>query len=121
VLLLEDDIALRGLLEDALRTEGLTVFTFDSFEALRSAARAKQADVIVADFWGVSQRTLNETGRREIQELNELLPVILLTGRTWAENATARDLGAQALVRKPFDLDDLLTEIERVLNETSDR
>ena len=115
VLLLEDDAALRGLLHEALLAEGCEVVTFDSFGALRDAAAARAGDLIVADFWGGGQRTLSEDDRREISELCSLLPVILLTGRTWAAATSAEELGAKGLMRKPFDLDELLRTIECVL------
>jgi DNA-binding response OmpR family regulator len=43
--------------------------------------------------------------------------VVLLTGRTWAADTTAQELGARALIRKPFDLDNLLETIELVVAE----
>ena len=115
VLLLEDDAALRGLLHEALVAEGCEVVTFDSFAALREAAAAQAGDLIVADFWGGAQRTLSEAERREISELCSLRPVILLTGRTWAAATSAEELGAKGLMRKPFDLEELLCAVERVL------
>jgi DNA-binding response OmpR family regulator len=118
VLLLEDDAALRGLLHEALLTEGCEVVTFDSFVALRQAAAAHAGDVIVADFWGGGQRALSEDDRREISDLCSLMPVILLTGRSWAAVTSAEELGARGLMRKPFDLDELLRMIECVLRGT---
>jgi DNA-binding response OmpR family regulator len=89
VLLLEDDPALRGLLLEVLGLEDFDVRQCDSYEEIRRAAAAEQGDIIVADFWGGAQRTLNDDGRQQIRELTELLPVILLTGRTWASETTA--------------------------------
>jgi DNA-binding response OmpR family regulator len=115
VLLLEDDLALRGLLREALAAEGFEVIMLDSFTALREAAARKQGDIVLADFWGGGQRTLLDDDRREIAELGSLLPVVLLTGRTWASSTSAEELGARGLMRKPFDLDELLRMIEQVL------
>jgi two-component system KDP operon response regulator KdpE len=119
VLLLEDDPALRGLLLEVLGLEGFEVLQCDSFDEIRGAAAASQGDIIVADFWGGAQRTLNETDRAQIRDLTALLPVILLTGRSWASETTASELGARALMRKPFDLDHLLKAIESVLQAGS--
>jgi DNA-binding response OmpR family regulator len=47
-----------------------------------------------------------------------LLPVILLTGRSWATSTTAEELGAAALIRKPFDLDHLVAAIQTILANT---
>jgi two-component system, NtrC family, nitrogen regulation response regulator GlnG len=114
VLLLEDDHALRGLLLEALAGEGFDVRPCETFPEIRGAAEAKQADLVVADFWGRSQRSLPDTELQEIRDLGSLLPVVLLTGRSWAADVSADELGAHALIRKPFDLDDLLRTVERV-------
>jgi DNA-binding response OmpR family regulator len=119
VLLLEDDPALSGLLLEVLALEDFDVVRCDSYEEILRAAADEQGDIIVADFWGGSQRTLDDHGRQEIQALTALRPVILLTGRTWAGETTASELGARALMRKPFDLDHLLKAIEAVLQPGS--
>jgi DNA-binding response OmpR family regulator len=116
VLVLEDDVALRGLLQEVLVLEGYDVLVCESFDEVRTAAAEARADIIVADFWGGPQRVLSETGRGQIRDLAELLPIILLTGRTWATETTAQELGARALIRKPFDLDDLLRTVQEAFS-----
>src|SRR5215471_2689054 len=111
-LLLEDDVALRDLLLEAFASEDIEVRTCDTFEEVRDRAARSEADLVIADFWGGSQRTLPQSDRDDIRELCSYLPVILLTGRTWAAETTAEELGAHALIRKPFDLDDLLRTVE---------
>ena len=113
-LLLEDDIALRDLLIDAFSGEGFDVRACESFAEVLDAAVRAEGDIVVADFWGGGQRTLPDSDRQEIRELCSYLPVVLLTGRTWAADTTADELGARALIRKPFDLDDLLRTIDRI-------
>ncbi len=114
-LLLEDDVALRDLLLEAFASEDIDVRTCDSYEEVRERAARSEADLVIADFWGGSQRTLPQSDRDDIRELCSYLPVILLTGRTWAAETSAEELGAHALIRKPFDLDDLLRTIELVV------
>jgi DNA-binding response OmpR family regulator len=110
-LLLEDDVALRDLLVEALIGEGFGVRACESFNEVREGAAHGDGDIIVADFWGGSQRTLPDSERDQIRELCSYLPVVLLTGRTWAADTTAEELGARALIRKPFDLDYLLQTV----------
>jgi DNA-binding NtrC family response regulator len=119
VLLLEDDPALRGLLHELLGLEDFEVVLCESYEAIRAAAATAQGDVVVADFWGTAQRTLSASGRAQIVELAQLMPVILLTGRSWAYGVTAEELGAWALMHKPFDLDELLKVIGDALQPGS--
>jgi len=117
VLLLEDDLALHSLLHEALAGEGFDVRSCDTFQEVRAAAAEHDADLVVADFWGGSQRSLPESERQEIHELCSFLPVVLLTGRTWAADTSAQELGARALIRKPFDLDHLLDTVEHAFPE----
>ncbi|HEY2596072.1 MAG TPA: response regulator [Chloroflexota bacterium] len=117
-LLLEDDSALRDLLLEAFASENFDVRACETFEEVRDLAARSEADLVVADFWGGSQRTLPDSDRDDIRELCSYLPVILLTGRTWASETSAEELGAHALIRKPFDLDDLLQTVEQAV-ETS--
>jgi two-component system nitrogen regulation response regulator GlnG len=117
VLLLEDDLALRSLLQEAFVGEGFDVRLCNTFEEVRDAAAERAGDLVVADFWGGSQRSLPDGERQEIHELCSFLPVVLLTGRTWAAEITAQELGARALIRKPFDLDHLLETVEHALSE----
>ena len=116
-LLLEDDVALRDLLVEAFAGEGYDVQSANSFDEVREAAARAEADVVIADFWGGSQRTLPQSDRDDIRELCSYLPLILLTGRTWAADTSAEELGAHALIRKPFDLDDLLQTVEAAVGE----
>ena len=116
VLLLEDDLALCGLLEEALASEELDVQTRDSYESLYEAAVTHQGDVIVADFWGGAHRALDDLARQQLQELGRLLPVVLLTGRSWAVGTTAEQLGVRAIVHKPFDLNDLIETVNQILH-----
>jgi two-component system nitrogen regulation response regulator GlnG len=116
-LLLEDDVALRDLLIEALEGEDFEVRALESFDQVRDAAARRDGDIVIADFWGGSQRTLPESDRDQIRELGSYLPVVLLTGRTWAADTTAEELGARALIRKPFDLDFLLRTVESATPE----
>lgn len=119
VLLLEDDPALRGLLLEVLGLEEFEVMMCDSYEEIRLAAADGRGDLVVADFWGGADRFLSDAGREQIRDLAGLLPVILLTGRSWAGEMSAEELGARVLMRKPFDLDDLLAVIDTILQSGS--
>ena len=116
-ILLEDDLALRDLLIEALEGEDFEVRALDSFNQVRDAAARRDGDIVIADFWGGSQRTLPDSDRDQIRELGSYLPVVLLTGRTWAADTSAEELGARALIRKPFDLDFLLRTVESMTSE----
>lgn len=117
VLLLEDDESLRDLLTETLTEEGFRVTQVGTFGALLTAASGGGPDpplVVVADYWGTSHRVLSPADRAEIRRLAALVPLVVLTGRTWAERTDAADLGVAALIRKPFDVEHLLQTVRRV-------
>jgi two-component system nitrogen regulation response regulator GlnG len=116
-ILLEDDPALRDLLVEALIGEGLDIRTLATFAEVRDAVMRGETDVVVADFWGSSQTTLLDGDREDIRELASHAPVILLTGRSWAADVTAHELGTRAVIRKPFDLDGLIQTVEDAIAE----
>ena len=116
VLLLEDDLALCSLLEEALGSEELEVETCDSFESLYARASSRRGDVVVADFWGGAHRALDDVARQQLHELGSVLPLVLLTGRSWAVGTTAGELGVRAVIHKPFDLNELIETLNEIVH-----
>jgi DNA-binding NtrC family response regulator len=107
VLLLEHEPVIRDLLGKVLADAGCRVVACDSLEHLVRAADEWPGAVAVADFWGESDRTLNDEERAEVVQLAEALPTILLAGRAWVSEEGAEGLRLVALVPKPFDLNEL--------------
>jgi DNA-binding response OmpR family regulator len=115
VLLLEDDAALCGVLHDLLIDEGFEAVVCESYRHLLQYAEEGSGDLCIADFWGTAHLMLDEAQRMEILRLAAAAPLILLTGRTWATELRAGDLGAVAIVRKPFDVDVLMGAVNQAL------
>jgi two-component system, OmpR family, response regulator len=114
VLVVDDDEAIRDLLDLALTEEGYTVRqAADGREAL-SMARSWRPDLIVLDVrmaeldgWGF----LREHRRGGISGAE----ILVLTAGTDAERR-AEDFGVPVLL-KPFDLDDLLDRVRDLIDE----
>jgi DNA-binding NtrC family response regulator len=115
VLLLEDDAALSDVLVEFLASEGFEVAACDSYASLRQALDAATRPIVVADFWGASHSTLSACERDQIRELGGFTPTVLLTGRAWADAATADELNVACILSKPVDLDALVTQVLRCL------
>ncbi|HEV8635486.1 MAG TPA: response regulator [Chloroflexota bacterium] len=110
ILVVDDDRAIRDMVQQALEFEGHTVETAaDGVEALAAIERAHPAMVLLdmrmplLDGWGVV---------RELKARAIGVPVVVMTAaqdaRRWAEEA-----GAAAYLAKPFDLPDLFGVLER--------
>lgn len=115
-LLLEDDAVIGSVLEAFLADEGWRVTRCKSFEELVQSVRTSAADVAITDYWGNSYTELGDGDRQALQELQRHVPVIVITARSWAATESAETLGVSALVRKPFDLEDLEEALQRATN-----
>ena len=112
ILVVEDDLPLARLMEALLESAGYHVVSVGDGEAALSSLRADRPALVLLDLtlprldgWEVLER---------LREDLEAPPVILFTGhRAATERAIAA--GAAAAVLKPFDVDDLLATVERLL------
>lgn len=121
MLVLEDDQVLRSLVVEALEDEGYAVTPAQSYRDLVARARAGEADVVIADFWGRSHRELEPDEREQVRALTSLAPTVLLTGRPWAMPHVAADVGAAAVIGKPFDLFLLIERLRTIADGASAR
>lgn len=112
VLIVEDEPSLATLLRDVLSDAGYDVVLSAAGTAVERAERFRP-DAIIVDY-GMPVLT----GAEVIEQLRErqgerMPPVILVTGRSEAV-AIAADVGADAYLRKPFDVVDLVEMVGRL-------
>lgn len=115
ILLIEDEKLMRVTLEDAMKSEGYEVLSFESgMEALK-ALKGNQVDIVVTDV-----RLPDTDGfeiLREIVSENRQAQVILMTAFGTIKDAVeAMKVGAFDYITKPFSLDEFLLLIERALD-----
>jgi CheY-like chemotaxis protein len=116
VLVAEDDPAVRTMLQRLLREAGFEVRTArHGDEALGMALRASgEFDLVVTDVRMPVMDGL-ELARR-LRERWPGLPVLYISGYDVELSSGSRRGGIrQSLLRKPFDLDELLREVTRLL------
>jgi two-component system cell cycle sensor histidine kinase/response regulator CckA len=113
VLLVEDETAVRELVERILRRAGFEVTTApDALVAIRTAAEAGPFDLLVSDVVMPGMNGLELA--RELRATRPDLRVLLISGYT--EEAVGR-VGPDGfeLLSKPFTADELLDRIRQVL------
>jgi DNA-binding response OmpR family regulator len=119
VLLVEDDADSREILALALRMAGFTVYEASDAASAVIQVQEHEPAVIVTDL-----RLLDTQGVTVVQTLRQAslrppVPIMVLTGSALEDTEThARLAGAQAVLRKPYDLVALVTVIQRLLEST---
>ena len=114
VLLLDDDTHLRTALSQTFDLAGLRVQACGSAEGIAQAVPAQWSGVVVTDIRmpGMNGLELLE----QLQDLDEQLPVILITGHADVPLAVqAMRIGAYDFLQKPFASELLLDSVRRAL------
>jgi DNA-binding response OmpR family regulator len=117
VLVVEDDNDIRRLITESLRSAGLDVIAaIDAAQALRTALARKPAAVVL-DIGLPDQDGTHFVARwRERRPDANDVPILIVSGRS-DRREIAGLLGATYVCGKPFQVDELVGEVERaVLN-----
>ncbi len=113
VALVDDSVILRSALRNVLESSGYqVVLEAGSSRELFSLLEKSKAELVLLDVFFPT-----ENGLDMLAKLKQIAPqtkVLLVTGmRQETILAEAQRLGADGVLYKPFDTDDLLTAIER--------
>lgn len=114
ILVIDDDLPLRGMVAAALRQHGFQVLLAGDGAEGQRALNIHHPDVVLLDLampdvngWDFLQR-LNETGH-----LGKI-PIIVVSAHLRIEPQAVLQMGVKAILPKPFDLRDLIQLIEHV-------
>jgi two-component system chemotaxis response regulator CheY len=118
IVIADDDPGILGMVADILDFEGYpTATATNGREAVEAIARIREATpdcpplilldmrMPVLDGWGVA---------RELREHGFLVPIVVMTAAQDAQ-AWCDEIRAQGCLSKPFELEDLLSEVRRVI------
>ncbi|WP_426661920.1 nitrogen regulation protein NR(I) [Rhodanobacter aciditrophus] len=111
--IVDDDRGVRFVLAAALRDAGLAVREFDAAGAVREALRTRRPALLLTDV-----RMPGTSGLQLLEELQRqgIGPVIVMSAFTdVATTAAAYRAGAADYLAKPFDLDQAVATVRRVL------
>jgi DNA-binding response OmpR family regulator len=114
VLVIDDDLPLRGMLAAALRQHGYQVFLAGDGGEGHRALTLHKPDVVLLDLampevngWDFLQR-LQESGH-----LGQV-PIIVVSAHLRIDPQAVLQMGVNAIVPKPFNLPDLISLIEHL-------
>ncbi len=114
VLVVDDDLPLRGMLSSVLRRHGFQVFLAGDGDEGQRALVLHKPHVVLLDLmmpgvngWDFLQR-LNDTG------FAGQIPVIVVSAHLRKDPQAVLQMGVKAILPKPFNIDDLLEVIRSV-------
>ena len=114
VWVIDDDRAIRWVLEKALKQADMEVTTFENGASILKEINARRPDAIVTDV-----RMPGINGLELLQEVNNLypdLPVIIMTAHSDLDHAvSAYKKGAFEYLPKPFDIDEAVDLVKRAI------
>jgi CheY-like chemotaxis protein len=115
VLVIDDDLPLRGMLAAALRQAGFQVLLAGDGAEGHRALTIHKPDVIILDL-----AMPNMNGWDFLQKLKETgylgaLPIIVLSAHLRVEPQAILQMGVAAILPKPFNLPDLINLIEHLV------
>ena len=114
ILVVDDDLSLREVLEIALVRKGYDVSTAASSSAAWDLLTGMQMDLVLLDLRLGRENGLDLLGR--IRGVWPDIPVLMITAFADSKSAvTAMKLGASDYISKPFELTELLQAVDRTL------
>lgn len=112
ILVVDDEADLRDIVASELEFMGAKVFTAENISVAKGILKENEIDLVISDI-----RMPGGTGIDLLEHIKSkhsiVLPVILITGFADITTEGAYALGAEALIHKPFRLDDLIQAAER--------
>ena len=114
IALVDDSVILRSALKNVLESSGFQVaLEAGSSQELFSLLRKNEVDLVLLDVFFPTENGLDILAK--LKRVAPTTKVLLVTGlRQETILAEAQRLGAEGVLYKPFDTNDLLTSIERL-------
>ncbi len=115
ILVVDDELGIRDLLQEILNDEGHTVEVAENAEQARAARSRERPDLVLLDIW--MPDTDGVTLLKEWSSSGALtMPVIMMSGHATIDTAVeATKIGALAFLEKPITLQKLLKAVEQGL------
>ena len=119
VLVIDDEIHLRTMMCEWLEEAGYVAYMAPGGEEGLRILSEKRPDVVVSDIWmpGMDGYHFSRLARK-----NSDVSIILMSGvSSEIEVLKNMDVGADGILIKPFDMDEFLNRVEKILEERSHR
>jgi len=119
VLVADDDMAIRTVLNQALKRAGFDVRLTSNFSTLAQWVEDGEGDCIVSDVIMPDANAFDALP--PIQKQRPSLPIVLISAQnTFMTALKAQEVGAYDYLPKPFDLDKLIQVVDQAIAEPKD-
>ena len=115
VLVADDNVGTAGLMKILLELEGYQVVTTSDAREIIGLVEREQPDLLVMDFYLGKESGLETLCVIRSRPTIADTPVVMMSGINHGVDVVAA--GADAFVLKPFDADELLSVVKRVLSQ----
>jgi PAS domain S-box-containing protein len=116
ILVIDDDIGLRKTLEDILTAKGYETFVAGNGAAGLALLQENPVNLVLTDLGLPDLSGIDILG--QVKALYPAIQVIILTGSATFDSAIeATNLGAFSYLLKPYDIDQLLLQIQRAIEK----
>jgi two-component system, chemotaxis family, chemotaxis protein CheY len=113
ILVVDDEPMIREMVAEVLESEGYAVMTAANGSEALGVVSAHPPSLVILDLW---MPVLDGPGfARELDARGLDVPIVVMTA-SYLAKPTAGDIGARCVLRKPFDLSDLLDAVETVVD-----
>jgi signal transduction histidine kinase len=121
ILVIDDDRDLCFLMEEMLRAEGYKVSLANDGEQGIELQRKQPASLLITDIFMPNKEGVETI--RDFREEFPNVPIIAMSGGGRPKSRagglfTAKELGAEIILQKPFEMDDLLRSVAAALNHS---
>jgi CheY-like chemotaxis protein len=117
ILVIDDDPAILDLIAQVLLEEGYEVLAVSNGQTAVDLARKLHPHLILLDLMMPEMNGWQVTSVLKADPQTRAIPILLLSARRDMAR-TANELAVTAYLEKPFDLDDLLSRVQRILDLT---
>ena len=118
ILIVDDEPEMLEMVQFRLEKNGYTVFTATTGEECIKKAQDEQPDVILLDILLPDLSGYEVSKRIKANEFTKNIPIIMVTAFI-GDDAKKKGLeqGAQYFISKPFDPEELLSEIKNIVEK----
>ena len=119
IVIIDDESSIRSLLDRAMTAAGHEVFAAANGRAGMELVRQHDAELVITDIFMPEQEGVETI--QEIRAVRPALPIIAISGGGRFEQhnllQVAQALGANAALKKPFDIKELYEAVDAALGD----